>query len=146
MQLAQDQLQKIKQYFTKQQDVLLVYLYGSFAYGNPHKRSDLDFAVLFDKNQTSFKRLGEIYSDLCDLKLPAEPEVRDVHLGQSPIFLRNVARGICVYAKDEIKRVRFEVKVMNIYRDSQYRQALKNYYLTQRIKEGTYGFRSKYII
>lgn len=144
MQLSQDQLQKIQQYFTKQQDVLLVYLYGSFAYGNPHKRSDLDFGVLFDKQQASFKKIGKIYSALCDFKLPAKPEVRDIGLDQSPVFLRNVIRGICVYSKDEITRIRFEVTVVNKFRDTRYLRIINERYAQQRLKEGTYGLRSSY--
>ncbi len=139
MKLTQDQLSKIKDYFSLQLDISLVYLYGSFAYGGPHQRSDIDFGILFNK-KPDYHRLGQVNSELSDLHLPSEPEAREIHLNQSPLFLRNVARGVCVYAQDEIQRIRFEVKVMNLFRDSEKLRELRYYYLNKRLQDKTYGY------
>lgn len=134
-------MQKLKQYFARQKDVLAVYLYGSFAKETTHKRSDIDFGVLFDGKVDLYHRLGQLYSDLCNLKLPAEPEVRNISTGDSPVFLINVIQGQLIYSKDEIKRIRFEVAVMNTFRDSEYLRKLKYKYMRKSFKEGTYGYR-----
>lgn len=141
MKLTSIQIKKMQGYFAKQKDVLAVYLYGSFAKGTTHKRSDLDIAVLFSKPVNLYNRLGQIYSDLCDLELPAEPEARELDLNQSPVYLKNVISGKLVYSSDEIKRVRFEVEVANILRDTEYFRKLKYYYINRSLKEGTYGHR-----
>ncbi|MBI2596679.1 nucleotidyltransferase domain-containing protein [Candidatus Daviesbacteria bacterium] len=140
MELSKANLELLKQYFASQKDILVVYLYGSFASGGIHKRSDIDFGVLFEEEVTSFKRLGQIYSDLCGLKLPAEPEVRDIDLKHPPVYLFNVIRGQLVYSKDEVKRINFEVQAMSQYYDSQYFRDIKYDYMRKRIQEGTYGY------
>ncbi len=141
MELSQVDIQKIHDYLASQKDVIAVYLYGSFAKGNPHKRSDIDIAVLFDGKVNLYHRLGKIYSDLCDLKLPAEPEVRELNLNQSPLYLLNVTHGKLIYSKNDTKRANFEVTVMNIFRDTEYLRSLKYDYMKKSLKEGTYGYR-----
>lgn len=141
MKLSQSDIEKIQSYFATQKDIIVVYLYGSFAYGNPHKGSDIDIAVLFEGSVNLYDRLGQIYSDICDLKLPAEPEVRELNLNQSPLYLLNVTHGKLIYSKNETSRTNFEVAVMNIYRDSEYLRFLKYDYMRKSLKEGTYGYR-----
>lgn len=139
--LNKSEIQKIQRYFASQKDVVAVYLYGSFAYGNPHKRSDLDIAVLFDGEVNLYRRLGSLYSNFPKLSIKAELEVREVDLNQSPIFLRNVLRGKLIYVSDEIKRVRFEVAVLNLVSDTEHLRNIRNFYVKKSLKEGTYGHR-----
>lgn len=138
--LTESDIEKIKQYFARQKDVLAVYLYGSFTKDTVHKRSDIDFGVLFDKKIKDFHRLGQIYSELCDLKLPAEPEVRDVELDQPPVYLLNVIQGQLLYERNEQKRNEFEVAVLRQYYDTQRLRDIRYYYMQKRLKEGTYGY------
>lgn len=140
MKLTSQQLKKIKDYFSRQPDVMAVYLYGSYATGNTHKRSDIDFGVLFEKEENLYRRLGQIYSDLADLKLPTEPEARNINLKMSPVYLLNVIQGICVYARDEEDRINFEVRVLRLFYDTQKLREIKRYYMKQRLAEGTYGY------
>lgn len=146
MKLSDRDQNRLKNYFSKQPDIELAYLYGSYAYGNPHTRSDIDLGILFHKKQKGYDRVFEILDDLHKIGLPAQPEVHEIHLGLSPLFLRNVARGRCLYAKDELKRIRFEVEAVNKFRDTEYLRKVSNYYMQQRLKKGTYGYRPKYII
>lgn len=146
MKLSDQDLKKLQHYFKTQPDVNLAYLYGSFAYGNPHKRSDIDLGILFHKKQRGYDRVFEISDDLHKLGLPAQPELHEIYLDLSPLFLHNVTRGICLYAKDELKRVYFEVEVVNRFRDTEYLRKVSNHYMQQRLREGTYGYRPKYII
>ncbi len=137
--LSKSDIQKIQGYFASQKDVVAVYLYGSFAHGNPHKGSDLDIAVLFDGKVNLYERLGRLYSESPKLSIKAEPEVRNVDLNQSPIYLSEVIAGVLIYSSDEVKRVQFEVGVMNTLRDTEYLRNLRHKYLQESFKEGTYG-------
>lgn len=140
MKLSGGDIKKIQKYFAAQKDVVAVYLYGSFANGNPHPRSDLDIAVLFDSEVDLYKRLGSLYSDFPNLSIKAEIEVRDLSLKYSPVFLMNVIQGINVYCADEAKRIEFEVRVMRGFYDTQILRDIDYGYMKQRIQEGTYGF------
>jgi len=111
-----------------------------------HKQSDLDFGILFDPPIKTYYRLGEIANDLSDLKLPAEPDVRNISLKESPTYLMNVIQGKVLYSKDEGRRIGFEVIVMNTYRDTEYLRKLSYQYMSKRLKEGKYGFREKFVI
>lgn len=119
--------------------MVAVYLYGSFAKGKIHKGSDIDFGVLFDPPIKTYYRLGRIINDLSDFKLSAEPDVRDVDLQASPVYLKNIIQGQLIYSRDESLRVDFEVQAMNIIRDTEYLRQLKYYYMDKSFKEGTYG-------
>ncbi len=140
MKLSPSDIKKVKKYFAKQKDILAVYLYGSFASGNPHKRSDLDIAVLFDGEVNLYKRLGRLYADFPKLSIKAEPEVREIDLNQSPVYLMNVIKGQLIFSRDEVKRVNFEVQILKQYYDTQKLRNTKYYYMNKRFQEGTYGY------
>lgn len=146
MKLKKSDIKKLQDYFARQEDVLAVYLYGSFAKGTTHKRSDMDFGILFNKPVNLYHRLGGIYSGLCDLKLPAEPEVREIDLKKDSVYLRNVIQGKLMFSRNEIKRIRFEVAVMQKFRDTELLRQLSYSYMSKRLKEGTYGFGQRYVI
>lgn len=146
MKLSKSKLQRLKQFFAKQKDLAAVYLYGSFAKDTTHKGSDIDFGVLFDPPIKTYYRLGEVMNGLSDLNLPAKPDVRDVTLDMSPVYLRNVIQGKLVYSRNEIARIRFEVAAIKIFRDTEYLRRISYDYMNRRFKEGTYGFRQSYTV
>lgn len=138
--LTKTQMKKIRDYFAKQKDIMAAYLYGSFAKGTVHKKSDIDIAVVFNKPVDSYLRLGQLYGGFPDLGIPAEPEVRNINLGDSPIFLMNVIQGELIYAKNEIERINFEVAVMRAFYDTQKLREVDYYYMRKRLQEGSYGY------
>lgn len=133
-------VEQIKSYFASQKDVVAVYLYGSFAKGITHLRSDIDFGILFDGKVELYNRLGQIYSDLCHLKLPAEPEVRELNLTYPPLFLFNVIQGQLLFSRNELEKNEFEVAVLKQYYDTQRLRDLRYDYMQKRLREGTYGY------
>lgn len=139
MKLSESDMKKIQDYFASQKNMVAVYLYGSFAKGTIHPRSDIDIGIIFE-GKVDFHRLGQIYSDLCDLKLPAEPEVRDINLTQSPVFLLNVIQGQLLFTSNEQKKNKFEVVVLRQYYDTQRLRDIKYHYMQKRLSEGTYGY------
>lgn len=140
MKLSQSEIQKIQRYFASQKDVAAVYLYGSFAKGTTQPGSDIDFGVLFEKKVRDIHRIVKIYSDLCNLKLPAEPDVKDLNLAQPPVFLLNVIQGQLLFNRDEQKKNEFEVAVLRQYYDTQRLRDLRYSYMQKRLREGTYGY------
>lgn len=140
MRLNSSDIKKIHKYFASQKDVVAVYLYGSFAYDNPHKGSDLDIAVLFDGKVDLYERLGSLYSNFPKLSFKVEPEVRNISLKDSPVFLMNVIQGENIYSKNETARVEFEVTVMRQFYDTQRLRDIDYDYMRRRIREGAYGY------
>ncbi len=49
-----------------------IILFGSYAYGKPHKGSDLDILVVMDSNLPRYKRSVPIYRVLADLLIPMD--------------------------------------------------------------------------
>lgn len=145
MNLTQDQIKRIRDYFAKQDDVLVVYLYGSYAEDRTHPRSDIDLGILF-KGQNrlkNFHRLADFIDGLYQLKLanfPKEIDVRDVYLNQSPMYLMNVISGQVVYSRNENDRIKFEVLAMNQFYDTQRFRDISYEYMKKRLEEGRYGY------
>lgn len=140
MELSEDDIKKIQSYFASQKDIVTVYLYGSFAHGKQHNGSDLDIAVLFNNEANLYERLGRLYADFPKLSVKAEPEVRNINLKHSPVFLMNVVQGKNIYSRDEVKRIEFEVAVMREFYDTQMLRSIDYSYMKERIREGSYGY------
>lgn len=140
MKLSQSDIQKIQHYFASQKDVEAVYLYGSFAKGTEHPGSDIDLGVLFEKKIRDIHRIVKIYSDLCDLKFPAEPDIKDLNLAQPPVFLLNVIQGQLLFSRNELKKNEFEVAILRQYYDTQRLRDLRYDYMQKRLREGIYGY------
>lgn len=141
MKLTSTQIQNIQNFFAIQPDILVVYLYGSFADNRTHPNSDLDLAVLFKTVPKNHYRLGEVTRDLSKLDLPTyNLDVREIKLGQAPLYLKNVIKGQLIFSQDEPKRVKFEVEVMNRFYDTERLRNLKSYYTRKRLQEGSYGY------
>lgn len=138
MKLNKSDIKKLQKYFSTQKDVVAVYLYGSFAKETTHKRSDIDIGVLFDGEIDSYHRLGQIYDGLPELK--GEPDVRDLSLSYSPVYLLNVIQGELIYTRDERKRINFEVAVMRQFFDTQKLRDINLAYMRKRLQEGAYGY------
>jgi len=49
-----------------------IILFGSYAYGKPHKESDLDILVVMDSDLPRYKRSVPIYRALADLLIPMD--------------------------------------------------------------------------
>lgn len=139
--LTDNQIKKIQDYFARQEDVVAVYLYGSFAKESNHKKSDIDFGVLFNSSVKAHHKLEEISNNLSNLlSLKIEVDVRDICLDQSPIYLLNVIQGKLIYARNEIERINFEVAVMKEFYDTQRLRDISYSYLKSRLEKGIYGY------
>ena len=136
-------LTKIKQYFARQKDVAVVYLYGSQVTGQSAKKEkdrDIDFAVLFIEPKKSYRRQFEIGAKLQKIIGNKCVDCREIYPQISPVFLMNVLKnGRLIYSSDENKRIAFEVNIMREYEDTQKLRDLQYFYLQKRLKEGKYA-------
>ena len=56
-------------YISKMDGVLGIYLFGSYAYGEPTKNSDIDIFVIIRDELDTFKTMQRISCGLCNRKL-----------------------------------------------------------------------------
>jgi len=75
--MNKDKLEKIKKIIfnrlSKEYNSNTLYMFGSYAYGNPTKDSDLDVAVIVPKSdQPQYKRSRRGYSIIRDIDFPIE--------------------------------------------------------------------------
>ncbi|MBL7074319.1 nucleotidyltransferase domain-containing protein [candidate division KSB1 bacterium] len=116
------------------------YLFGSYARDDEGPLSDIDLAVFFDESldkpkcsDLRLRLIGEIQRILKTDRLDL------VDLNSSPLALhfKAIKEGKILFCRDELKRIRKEVRIMSLYFDRQYydRRHIKNK-LERIVKEG----------
>lgn len=114
---------KLSKYFSTRNEIGFAYLFGSEAKNEAGKLSDIDIAVYLNERLSEYERfdirlelIGEVGSLLktnrIDLLI-----LNDVPLSLS---FRIVRGGRIIYCRDELKRIRFEARIMSIYFDRKY--------------------------
>lgn len=125
--------------FYKELGVVVVYLYGGYARGEPSPFSDVDIGVILAKDVPREKHL-DVQLELMDRisRVLKHPEVDVRVLNEAPVVFRYeiVRDGRLAYCSDEDLRVDFEAGTMMEYFDFKY--VLDEYYrhLMKRIEEG----------
>lgn len=111
-------MKQIKSVSKKRKEIILSYLFGSFALGTTNRDSDIDIAVYLDPKTCK---------DLFDTRLmlikeftqALKKDVDVVILNTTKPFLRFVIikEGKLVFQRDEGFKIDFEIKVLNEYFD-----------------------------
>lgn len=121
-------------------DILLLYLFGSYAFDKAYKLSDLDIAFL-SKRRLDLDKTLALLGELQDIF--REEAIDLVNLGRAPLTLihRVLKEGRCLYARDLKTKVEFESRNENLYYDAE--PLRKEYFeaMRRRIKDGTFGYR-----
>ncbi len=139
--LSESIINSLKKAFSRNGDILAVYLFGSQITGTANKESDLDMAILVNNREKISER--EILSFLQNnhISLPFETDLSCVDLASPPIFLFQIIKnGTCIYEKNPLERADLEAKIMNIYYDNRHLRDIYNHYLQQSLAQGTYGY------
>ena len=117
--------QSLRNYFKEREEIKLVYLFGSTVSGRVTALSDIDIAILIDKNQVKeefypYGYKAHIIADL--MKLLKTNKIDLVILnGTSPLLRHRVLyTGKLVYAKSEEERIKFQIESINKYNDFKY--------------------------
>ncbi|MHA1579690.1 MAG: type VII toxin-antitoxin system MntA family adenylyltransferase antitoxin [Candidatus Freyarchaeota archaeon] len=123
----------------KKLGVVVVYLYGGYARGEPTKFSDIDVGVILDKRVPREKYL-DITLELMDeiSRFLRFPDVDVRVLNEAPVVFRfGVVRDGCLaFCSDESLRVEFEAGTMMEYFDFKYVLDEYHRHLVKRIEEG----------
>jgi len=120
-----DKIQELIAYIKQNENIIALYIFGSYGTEYQHATSDVDFAILFGTSPTLFKEL-EIESDICQIFERDDIDV--VNLNKSPIDISHqvLYTGDLLFCRDEILLADFKEKVLNIYGD--YGIVLKKFY------------------
>lgn len=70
--INKNQIDKIKQILIKIEKPQIIYLFGSYAYGEPNESSDIDILVINDYNLPRRKRGFQARKELAKLQLPID--------------------------------------------------------------------------
>jgi hypothetical protein len=131
---------KLREHCRAQPHILAVYLFGSYAKGTATQASDVDVALLLDRDvdlrQNVTYRLEQTTA-LEEALTANRGHVDVVILNQAPLVLRHQVfkYGQLIYEADHRRRVNFEVQSMQAYLDAY------NQRLTEHILEGTLAHR-----
>lgn len=137
--ITQYQQKELTAIFRQKHDILLAYVFGSAAEGKRRKDSDFDLAIFRDRN-SKLNEFDLVKETNIAVIIP-NLHLSVVDLESSPLFLKQIIGGVCIYERDKYLQTNTEAMVMNIYFDTQHFRDVQNYYLQKRIEEGTYGYR-----
>lgn len=125
--------------FRQNHAVLLAYVFGSVTQDKHREGSDFDLAIFRDRN-SELNEFGLIKETTIATLIP-NLHLSVVDMESSPLLLKQIIDGVCIYERDKYLKTNTEAMVMNIYFDTQHFRDVQNYYLQKRIEEGTYGYR-----
>ena len=111
----------IKSYFMHQPEVVAVYLYGSYAKGEEHHKSDIDIGILAKqslRSRASEKRIGYMSELAQKLKKDIHPVILN---SASEALMRQVfLKGECILVKDQQELSRFKMMMISRIADFGY--------------------------
>ena len=119
----------------------LVYLFGSQLTSEATSESDVDLAIKLQP-QSEVKIIRQV-SNILNQSLPHTFDCRLISDQSDPIFLhQSVWLGQCLYATNQLSRIKFEVFVEQLYLDDESRQQIIAQYLPQYFQsnKGNYAY------
>ena len=125
LQVIETKIQRLKSYAEKNENIVAVYIFGSYGTKHQHFSSDMDFAVLFKESVTLFEEL-EIESDISQIFERDDIDLVNLNKAAIDISHQVLYTGDLLFCRDEILLADFKEKVFNIYGD--YGIVLKKFY------------------
>lgn len=118
IEISSPQMQEIIDYISLQEDVLALYLYGSYGTGYQNYLSDVDFAVLpLEDRELDIAREARLLGELQGIC--KNDDVNLVNLRRVPVTLQMqvLDTGRLLYCRDEIQLADFKEYVICRYCD-----------------------------
>lgn len=124
----------------KRFNILLLYIFGSYASSGADKLSDLDIAYLPARKLDLDKTL-DLLSELQDIFEEEAIDFVDINTAPLALTHRILRDGKCLYASSLAIKIEFEMKREHLYYDTiplrrEYFEAMK-----RRIENGSFGYR-----
>ncbi len=108
---------KTENILKNREEVLVAYLYSSFAKGNANEKSDIDIGVLLRDNYEADPLYEAKISIEFDKSLGIETEARILN-NKNIIFLHQVLKhGVLLFSRNERERIKFETDTYSRYLD-----------------------------
>lgn len=125
---------RLEETFEKDEDIILAYLFGSYARNKQHPLSDIDIAVLLKENVDFFQKKLDLIEPVS--KILGTDEFDLVILNEAPLNLtfEILSRGKTIVNKDENLSVRFLLKNTKKYMDTYILRKLSEELLIKKIK------------
>ena len=127
--------------FTQDANIVLVFLFGSYAQDQANVLSDVDLALLLSRDVSPDKYLDYRvkYANLA-METLRDDRVDVVILNTAPPFLRHeVIKGRTLFERSAEARVEFIVDAQRKYLDLKPFYAIDHAYLKRSLVEGTFG-------
>lgn len=121
----QSEIRDLVSYVERNENVIALYIFGSFGTSLQNERSDIDLAVLFKNTPPFFDELG-MESDISQIFGSDDIDIVNLNKASIDISHQVVYTGELLYCKDEIELADFKERVFNIYGD--FGIILKKYY------------------
>ncbi|RZD15361.1 MAG: hypothetical protein EVJ47_03560 [Candidatus Acidulodesulfobacterium ferriphilum] len=123
--ISNDNILKLKDFLYKDDNIMLAFIFGSFAAKRMGKNSDLDIAVLYENPPTGFEILREI--DKLSKIAGMEAHLAILN-GGSPLFKHQVMKNkINLVIKDEKFFGKFRENVISQYDEYKYISGMDKY-------------------
>lgn len=115
----ENKIEKLKKYFSDQSSILGVWIIGSYGTEYQREDSDIDFAILYDKDINDLEEM----KFACDITEIIKIENIDtINLIKAPITLqfKTIKEGRSLYEADYIKICDYIEQVINSYQYMKY--------------------------
>ncbi|OGQ07872.1 MAG: hypothetical protein A3G32_09670 [Deltaproteobacteria bacterium RIFCSPLOWO2_12_FULL_40_28] len=109
-------LKKISSYLKKKKGLAAAYVFGSQAKGKTTKNSDVDIAILYEKNGPDVLSLIEEKQNLAD-HLGMETDLVSLNTANPILQFQVLKHGTLLFNKNQKKTSSFIVKTINAYDD-----------------------------
>lgn len=133
----------------KDSDVVLAYVFGSYARGKVTPLSDFDVAILFSKDvkpKDYFDRELKISGEIGSIMKIDRVDVINLAIIRNPLLKHNaIFEGKAIFVKDKDVRFITEKIIRQEYEDTVHLRETSYRILNRQIKEGTFGTAPIYV-
>jgi predicted nucleotidyltransferase len=134
---------KLKTYFNSRGDAVAAYIFGSYASMKTVAESDIDIAVLLDREINTEKSgfiKQEITKDIMELISFDKVDVVILNLAPPLLCHEVIKKGELIYSGDEKKRIEFTANASTRYLDTVYLRRVQDHILHKKIRSGDFGY------
>ncbi|MFW6001607.1 MAG: type VII toxin-antitoxin system MntA family adenylyltransferase antitoxin [Halanaerobium sp.] len=110
--------EKINEYFSKQDSITAVYIFGSFLEDRFKQQSDIDIALIFNENIEKYKKFKFRLQFIKGLEKLLQREVDIIDFEEVSLKMQHqILSGRLILCKNNVRRVMLEKKSMLNYID-----------------------------
>lgn len=131
-------LSRLKKLFQDDEDIVIAYLFGSYASGKVGPLSDIDLALLLNHSASPSTYSDKVLHYVSKISKILDSDKLDlVILNRAPLGLQYeiVKKGRIIYCRDEEEKINYRIKIQNLYLDFKPFEDEYIQHLAQKIKE-----------